>query len=100
MDNKLIQNALDGITHLRDGLEKILEANKPIQPEPQAGDVWASGIYTIFVHRDKKDTTRDLTFTYMDGDTQRDSCCDIRELVKEYRYTRIFSLSDHLKGKD
>ena len=88
IDDKLIQSALEGIKHLQDGLEKILESNKPVQPEPQAGDVWETngGNYVLVCEDGKK-----LEYRFYDGGQR----CHPSNLP-----TRIFSLSEHLKNKE
>lgn len=103
MEDKVRQELLEGLDRMGEMLEDLRTTTyrciKPKQPEPQAGDVWTSGIYTVFVHRDKKDNTRELTYTYVDGDEENASGCSIRTLIREYPYTLIFSLPEHLKNK-
>ena len=88
-----------------DRMNEIIEEHEalceePEKPEPKAGDVWWSatdglGGNTVFVHRDKEGGG--LKYTYLNGLT---GDIALAYFVKQWRYTRIFSLVDYLKNKE
>jgi hypothetical protein len=95
IDDKLMQKMRDGLEFALEGLKKIQASNEKPKPEPQAGDVWASPFETIFIHKLRGATG--LGFTYITGYT---GTLALKEILKNYPFKRIFSLTEHLKNKE
>lgn len=80
-------------TKMNEIVQKVAE-KKDKQPEPQAGDVWQSPCYTVFIHKDSNGV---LDYVYEDGTRKRHK---LEDIIPAYPYTRIFSLTEYLKDKE
>ena len=98
MDIKTREELIEGFDKMEEMVKELRSMSfyAPPKPkvEPQAGDVWMYSADCVFIHQ-VEILSKKLTYTYRSGIKGSNP---IEVVISQG--TRIFSLSEYLKGKD